>query len=237
MNMSKTMVLFSGGKDSFFSLQKVLETTQVEFIVSVNSAVGDTQLHAGPEADEQMRSAQLELLGLQQKQIIVGSGKNYLHELYSELNKLVQENQITHLVTGDLWHPYTSGVGDMLAGALGVTLIRPAREICSAKEKSVKYMEAVLAANIKSVIVSVRYGILPESFVGREINKDLVIELAAMKVDAAAEGGEYQSFVLSSPIMKGRIVIDDFEVSLVDGKNGKEKFHRMMLKKLHIENL
>lgn len=231
----KSIVLFSGGKDSFYALAKTLETGPVEYIVSVQSKSGDTQLHAGPEASEEIRKAQLDLLGLPFKQLTIGSGKDYLHELFVELNKLVQQEKITHLVTGDLWHPYTSGIGDMLAGALGVTLVRPAREACPVRENDLDYMNKIIGMGIESVIVSVRQSNLPENFVGRKIDKNLVKELVSMKIDAAAEGGEYQSLVLAAPQMKGCIVIDDFTVILVDGKNGKEKFHRMSVNKFHIE--
>lgn len=231
----KTIVLFSGGKDSFYSLVKVLETGSIEYVVSIQSKTGDTQLHAGPEANEQIRKAQLDLLGLPNKQITVSSTKNYMHELFVGLNKIVQEDKITHLVTGDLWHPYTSGIGDMLAGALGVILLRPAREACSARESGEKYMRKIISMGIESVIVSVRRGDLSENFVGRMIDEKLIKELISIKVDVIAEGGEYQSFVLSAPQMKGRIVIDDFSVVLVNGKNGKEKFYRMSVNKFHIE--
>jgi len=231
----KTIVLFSGGKDSFYSLTKALETGSVEYIVSVQSKLGDTQLHAGPEANEQVRKAQLDLLRIPYKQITVGSGRDYLHELFTGLNELVHKDNITHLVTGDLWHPYTSGIGDMLAGALGVTLLRPARDACPTRESDEKYMREIISSGIESVIVSVRQGNLPENFVGKTIDKALITELVSMKIDPAAEGGEYQSLVLYAPLMKGRIVIDDFFVSLVDGKNGKEKFHRMSVNKFHIE--
>lgn len=231
----KSIVLFSGGKDSFYSLAKTLETGSVEYIVSIQSKSGDTQLHAGPEASEEIRKAQLDLLGLPFKQLTIGSGKDYMHELFVELNKLVQQEKITHLVTGDLWHPYTSGIGDMLAGALGVTLVRPAREACPTRESDGKYVREIISMGIESVIVSVRRGNLSENFVGRIIDETLVKELISMKVDAAGEGGEYQSLVLAAPQMKGRIVIDDFTITLVDGKNGKEKFHRMSVNKFHIE--
>lgn len=231
----KTIVLFSGGKDSFYSLAKTLEQGSVEYIVSIQSKSGDTQLHAGPEANETMRTAQLDLLGLPYKQISIGSGKDYLHEFFLELAELVKQDGITHLVTGDLWHPYTSGIGDMLAGALGVTLVRPARDACPSRESDVRYMEEVVSSGIESIIVSVRQGNLPESLVGRKIDKTLVDELVSMKVDTAAEGGEYQSFVTAAPQLKGRIVVDEFGVELVDGKNGKEKFHRMSVNKFHIE--
>ncbi len=232
----KTIVLFSGGKDSFFSLVKALETGPVEYLVSIQSKSGDTQLHAGPEANEVIRKAQLDLIGIPYKEITVSSSKNYMHELFVELNNLVQRDGITHLVTGDLWHPYTSGIGDMLASVLGVTLVRPAREACPTRESDVKYMDEVIAMGIKSIIVSVRQGNLPASFVSREIDKNLVDELVSMKVDAAAEGGEYQSLVIAAPQMRGSIVVDDFTVELVDGKNGKEKFQRMSVDKFHVEN-
>lgn len=238
MNLNQDMkkaILFSGGKDSFFALQKSLEQGAVDFLIGIESQAGDTQLHAGPEVNKAMRQAQLESLGLPYLQLTLGAGENYLHELFVGLQALVQENEITHLVTGDLWHSYTSGIADMLAGALNVKLIRPAREVCSAREHDMVYMSQVITYGIESVIVSVRQGSLPENFVGKIIDKALINKLAAMRVDAAAEGGEYQSFVLAAPIMKGRIIIDEYSLSLVDGKNGKEKFHRMCVNKFHIQ--
>lgn len=232
----KSIILFSGGKDSFYSLIKIMETIPIEYLVSIQSKSGDTQLHAGPEVDAEMRGAQLDLLRLPYKQIMIGSGKDYMHNLFIELNKLVQKYEITHLVTGDLWHPYTSGIGDMLAGALGIILVRPAREACPTRESDVIYMNKVISMGIKSVIVSVRQGSLPEYFVGREIDKSLVDELVLMNIDAAAEGGEYQSFVVAAPQMRHSIKIDDFNVVLADGKNGEEKFHRMSVNKFHVEN-
>ncbi len=233
--MNKTIVLFSGGKDSFYSLLKAQEIGSVEYLVSIKSLSGDTQLHAGPEASEKLRKAQLDLIGLPYKEITISSDKKYLHELFMELNKFIKQDGITHLVTGDLWHPYTSGIGDMLAGALGVEIIRPAREACPTRESDTGYMNEVISMGIKSLIVSVRQGNLPENFVGKEINKQLVENLISLKVDAAAEGGEYQSFIVAAPNMNGTIVIDDFDVKLSDGKNGKEKFYRMFVNKFHIE--
>ncbi|MDD5726223.1 MAG: hypothetical protein PHC53_02300 [Patescibacteria group bacterium] len=230
----KIAVMFSGGKDSCYALQSVLKTDPIEFMISVISDNGDTHLHAGPEIDSGLRQIQLELLGLPYKIVKVGSGENYLHELFVALNKLVKENGITHLVTGDLWHPYTTGIGDMLAGALGVKIIRPAREACASRSEDTAFMEKVLASGVRSVIISVRDGDLPKEYVGREIDEPLIQKLVSLGVDAAAEGGEYQSFVVSCPLMKNQIVIDDFRVDLVDGKNGKERFHRMFVNRYHV---
>ncbi|MFA5985883.1 MAG: hypothetical protein WC819_00870 [Parcubacteria group bacterium] len=234
--MRKTIVLFSGGKDSFYSLIRAREMNDIEYLVSIKSPIGDTQLHAGPEADEKLRKTQLSLIGLPHKEIIINSNNLYLHELFVELNKLIIQDKITHIVTGDLWHPYTSGIGDMLAGALGVEIIRPSRDACSSREKGANYMNSVISNRIKSVILSIREGNLSKDYIGREINSALVNELQSQGIDPAAESGEYQSFVLSAPNMRGEIFIDDYTIKLVPGKNGKENFNRMIVKKYHVEN-
>jgi diphthamide synthase (EF-2-diphthine--ammonia ligase) len=92
-----------------------------------------------------------------------------------------------------------------------------------------------LSKGITPLIISVRQGDLPENFVGREINEQFINELISKNTDIMAEGGEYQSFVVSAPNMKGKIVIDDFDIRLVVGKNGKEKFYRMFVNKFHVE--
>lgn len=220
--MKRTMALFSGGKDSFYSVQQVLRDGSLDFLVSLHSKEGDTQLHAGREATGEIRRVQLEGIGLPYREVEVGEESNYLHELFVCLRNIVEKENIGYLVTGDLWHPYTGGIGDMLAGALNVGLIRPAREKCPSREHSSEYMQDVLDSNIRAVVSSVRTGNLPEAFVGREIDYKFLQELDSLGVDVAAEGGEYQSLVLSAPMMNRQIIIDNFVVELVDGKNGKE---------------
>lgn len=233
--MKKTIALFSGGKDSFYSVQKALERGNLDLLISISSNSGDTQLHAGPEATGEIRKEQLEGIGLPYREIMVTSERGYLHRLFEGLQDVVMRETIGYLVTGDLWHPYTGGIGDMLAGALDVELIRPARDSCPSRDHSMKYMLEVLESGIKAVIISVRDGNLPREFVGREIDCGFLQELQCMSIDVAGEGGEYQSLVIASPIMNRRIVIDDYSIELVNGKNGKEKFHRMKVKNFGVE--
>lgn len=231
----KTIALFSGGKDSTYAVQTYLKKYPIDLIVSISSAKGDTQLHAGPEATGAIRAAQLNALGLPYKQVVVGSGKDYLHDLFSVLKEVVGEQNATHLVTGDLWHPYTSGVGDMLAGALGVELVRPAREKCQKLEDGERFVREVIKTGIKAIVVSVRKGDLPKSVVGKVIDSQFTQDLREKGIDAAGEGGEYQSLVTDAPIMNQRIVIDDAASELVDGKNRKEQFYRLRVKSFHTE--
>ena len=63
--MKRTMALFSGGKDSFYAVQKILRDGSLDLLVSLHSKEGDTQLHAGKEATGEIRKVQLEKLGAQ----------------------------------------------------------------------------------------------------------------------------------------------------------------------------
>ncbi len=234
--MKKTIALFSGGKDSFYAIRKVLENGSLDLLVSISSNSGDTQLHAGPEANREIRKQQLEGIGLSYREIVVNSERGYLHHLFKGLQDIVRRENVGYLVTGDLWHPYTGGIGDMLAGALDVELVRPARDSCPSRDHSMKYMSEVLESAIKAVIVSVRDGDLPREFIGREIDYGFLQELERRGIDVAGEGGEYQSLVIASPIMTGCIVISDYSIELVNGKNGREKFHRMKVKNFCVEH-
>ena len=233
--MKTTVALFSGGKDSFYSVQKALEKGNLDLLISILSNSGDTQLHAGPEATGEIRKQQLESIGLPYREIVVTSERGYLHHLFKGLQDIVQRENVGFLVTGDLWHPYTGGIGDILAGALDVELIRPARDSCPSRDHSMMYMSEVLESAIKAIVVSVRDGNLPREFIGREIDYGFLQELERMGIDVAGEGGEYQSLVIASPIMNGRIVISDYSIELVNGKNGREKFHRMKVKNSGVE--
>lgn len=227
------MALFSGGKDGMYALVKT-GAKNIDLIVTITSQEGVNQLHAGPEISNELREAQLGLIGVPSQKLIVGSGRNYLNELFTGLNTIVRKEGITKLVTGDLWHPYTSGIGDMLAGALGVEIIRPSRIDCPSNESSREYMAKVLQSRIDSIVVGVRKGDLPKEFVGRKVDEEFLNELTKYSNDFAGEGGQYQTFVISSPIMNGRIEITSFDVDLVPGKNGKESFYRMNAHNFHI---
>lgn len=227
--MARTAIMFSGGKDSMYALARTKEEGGADLLISVISPRGDTQLHLAPEVAPEARRAQIDLLDMPYREVVVDPEGNYLHQLFNGLRSVVSEEGITKLVTGDLWHPYTEGLGDMLAAALNVSLWRPGRDICPSQNEGVKYMNEIIDRRIEAIIVAVKKDVLPENYVGRELNWEFVREMAKNhpNQDCAGEGGQYQSFVVDCPLMRKRINFNRLRVEEVPARNGRGTFYRM----------
>jgi len=230
----KTIALFSGGKDSMYALQWALANNNLDLIVSIKNEYESAQFYAGPEANGLLRQTQSRLIGLPFREVLTRD-ENYMCDTFLGLKEIVNQENIGHMITGDLWLPYTKGAGDMLAGALGIEVIRPCRDLCPSKAEAQKYMQQVLDSGIESIVYSVRKGKLPRSFIGCAIDQVFLEEMARRNVDAAGERSEYQSLVTTSPTMNGRIVIDSFDIHYVPGRGENDHFFRMLLKKHHVE--
>ena len=102
--MQNSMVLFSGGKDSMYALEKIAEQNKIDLLVSMISEEGYTQFHACPETNKSFRETQLNLLGFPTTEINIGDNTNYLNELYLRLKNLVITRDIKFLIIGSFLH-------------------------------------------------------------------------------------------------------------------------------------
>ena len=60
-------------------------------------------------------------------------------------------------------------------------------------------------SGFKAVIVTVRDGVLPDNFLGKTLDRNLVEQLETHGVDAAGENGEYHSVVTDGPIFSSQL--------------------------------
>ena len=231
---AKTCVLFSGGKDSMYALQESKSSNNLDFIISIRNLNGDIQFHAGAEANNNLRKTQLKLIGLPYKEITTRT-KNYLQDTFFQLKEIVAKENVKYLVTGDLWYPYGAGVGDMLVAALGIEVLRPCKNLCNNKHEAQKYMDVILNSGIESIVYGVRKDVLPKKFIGSKIDKEFLKELGRRSIDVAGERSEYQSLVVSSPLMSKKIVLDSFDTHYVKGRLEGDEFYMMDNGEFHIE--
>jgi len=80
-----------------------------------------------------------------------------------------------------------------------------------------RVVERLLEAGFEAVIVAVRDGALPESLLGRRLDRATLAEIEAAGVDLAGEQGEYHSLVVDGPIFDRPVAVDPGGRSLRDG--------------------
>lgn len=213
---SAVAVFFSGGKDSFYALSRVREWTKL--LISFQSRKG-MQYHACPEASSALHDAQVRLTMLPHRALMLPNDhKGRFEAQVSQLLPIIEEFNITHVATGDLWHETSIAYGNALAKRLGVGILRPGNHVCPSPSCNESYMRTVIDSGIEAVIISVRVD-LPRSWIGRTITHSLLDEMLCLGVDATAENAEYQSTVVASPIMQGRINLSPFnKVARIQGQ-------------------
>ena len=226
----RTALLFSGGKDSAYAL---LLNSNVDLLIGLTGRNG-TQFHAGAETSEEFRRAQVALTGLPSREIELPD-KDYLRAMFSGLQRIVADEGITHLVTGDLWHPYSNGIGDALAAGLGVEIVRPGKEICPGPEYGSEYVKRIIDSGIDARVTSVMEGVAPREWLGRKLDDRLLDEMRRLRIDPTGEGAEYQTAVVAGPMMRGKIVIMGYEAQRVPGRRYSQQFLRLDLTKWTIE--
>lgn len=87
-------------------------------------------------------------------------------------------------------------------------------------------IEEFVDLGFEAMIVAVNTNYMPDSFLGRIFNKDLIVELEKLGVDACGENGEFHTVVTNGPIFKFPI---ELEISSII-KNGSSSMLDLSLK-------
>ena len=78
-----------------------------------------------------------------------------------------------------------------------------------------QYLNEIISAGFEVIIVGIAADGLDESFLGARIDKEVVEKLKKVhektKIHIAAEGGEFETMVLSGPMFKKKLKIIDSE--------------------------
>jgi diphthine-ammonia ligase len=201
--------LFSGGKDSTYAMQKIMEEGhEIKYLITFFSERQDSWMFHYPCIE--LTKLQAESLGI--KQII----KNTKGEKERELDDLVEvlasvKNDIDGIVTGALYSDYQRTRIEKICKDLGLKCLSPLWH--SDLEKMLK---EEIALGFEIIIVGVAAEGFDKNWLGRKIDLDTVEKLKELNkkfgINIGAEGGEFESFVLDCPIFKKKIEISDSEI-------------------------
>ncbi|KOS68896.1 adenosine nucleotide hydrolase [Lysinibacillus contaminans] len=190
---------WSGGKDSALAYYRALKLGMVPKKI-VTMFEEDDEISKSHAIPLDVVKAQVDRLGvpLLTKSASWGS---YEGQFIDAMDACRAEG-ITHGVFGDIdlqdhleWVQKTCAKSDIIA-------VHPLWNM-----SRLSVVEELLEAGFESWIIVVNTTMMPASYVGKRLTKEIVEELEAAGIDACGENGEFHTIVVDGPIFSERVPI------------------------------
>ncbi|WP_445407222.1 Dph6-related ATP pyrophosphatase [Acinetobacter seifertii] len=198
----KSIVSFSGGKDSSLALYHAMKTGKVMGLIVMLEEHGQrSRSHAMPL---DIIRAQAQAIGLPVF-MASSSWNDYESKFISLLNEAKQKGAEV-LVTGDLDMPEHGCWHDRVTQTVGLKLgmplwLRPHREV----------VEEFIQFGFKSVLVNLKLGMKVEDL-GKTLTLEYIQELENRGIDPCGEGGEFHTTVIDGPIFNKAIPVRKLDI-------------------------
>lgn len=205
--MMRLGVLFSGGKDSTLALHKAAEKEEIVCLITLVSKNKESYMFHTPNID--MTALQAEALGLPLiKKVTEGKPEEELKDLEEAIAQAVKRFKIEGVVTGAVESVYQSKRIQSICDRLNISCINPLW-----KKNQQALLEELVAEGFKVIISGVFAYPLDKSWLGKEIDKELIERLVLLGkefgLSVSGEGGEIETTVLDAPLFKKKIEILD----------------------------
>ncbi|MEM3662599.1 MAG: diphthine--ammonia ligase [Sulfolobales archaeon] len=204
--MRSAIVLYTGGKDSHYALLRALKNQDLDLdnitLVNIRSEREDLLLlHT---INSRWVDVHANLMKLPMR-IFHISGENELEEISEIISKTVKDSKARYIVSGVVASGFQKRFLDSLAKRLGVDHYSP---LWGMNQENL-LREEVLKERIEFIIVAAQAMGFNERWVGRLIcREEDVEELIKLSqkysFSPVGEGGEYESYVVASPLFKDR---------------------------------
>lgn len=200
-------VLCSGGKDSLFACFRAMQEEEVACFITLIPENAESYMFHTPNLH--MVPLQAEASGLPLVSVkSCGLAEKELDDLSRALSIAVDRHGIEGVVTGALMSVYQSTRIQRICHTLDLWCFNP---LWYADPDT--YMEDLLSSGFRVIISGVFSAPFEASWLGRELDRDAVIELKRYarnyRITLTGEGGEYETLVLDAPIFQKKIVIEE----------------------------
>ncbi|MCD4766814.1 MAG: diphthine--ammonia ligase [Methanosarcinales archaeon] len=204
---ANVVVSWTGGKDGCLSCYQAMSDG---FNVTHFLNFRDTKKKGSHTINPKLLSAQMQATGIPS---ILTDFVSYEKEFKNVIQELNDNNAaIEGAVFG---HIQThNNLADRICNGLGVKLIMPLW-----MRDSEQIISDLVDAGFKTIIVSVKGGLLGKEWLGRPIDHKFARDLRRYNsaIDPCGEGGEFHTFVIDGPLFKHRLKIVDSKNILQDG--------------------
>ncbi len=200
----KLAILFSGGKDSTFTVYKALkEGHQVRYLISFISENSASYMFHYPNI--QLTKTQAECMGIPiLTKKTKGKKEKELEDIKSVLNKI--RDEIDGVGAGALASRYQYDRIASICKEMGLKPYTP----CWMQDQE-EHLKEILDAGFEVIITGVAAGGLGKEWLGRKLDWKALEELKKIKekykIHLGFEGGEGETTVLDCPLFKKKIEV------------------------------
>jgi len=200
-------VLFSGGKDSCYALELASEEHEISCLITVNSDNKDSYMFHTPAIE--WTKFQAESIGIPHLfGRTPGVEEDELEDLKTLIKKAILDYKIEGIVTGAIASVYQSTRIQKICADLNLWCFNPLWQ-----SSQTDLLLNLISGGYEICITAVAADYLDESWLGKQITIETISELLALankhKINPAGEGGEFETFVLNSPLFKKKLTISD----------------------------
>jgi ABC transporter with metal-binding/Fe-S-binding domain ATP-binding protein len=217
----KAAVLFSGGKDSAYSLYKEKNNYEIVCLISLFPEKSDSYMFHYPNVEfirYQAESMNLPLIIQKTK----AEKEKELKDLEIAIKKAIKEYKIEVLISGALASSYQKSRIEDLCRKLKIKSVAPLWHV-----DPENYLKELIKNKFEVIITGIAADGLNESLLGRKINEELIQGLKKLKIHLGAEGGEYETFVLNCPLFSKEIEIIESEKIMENNCTGRLKIKKI----------
>ena len=188
MTRPRAAISWSGGKDSCAAYHRMRADLEIVAAITMFNDEGTRSRSHGLRPE--IVRAQLERLGLN---AIEGrcTWETYDDAFAGALSEAARTG-VTHVIFGDILFDEHRAWAERLSRGCGLTAVEPLW-----KQSTTSLYHELLASGTRARIVTVRASKLDASFLGRELDEELLPVFEARDVDPCGERGEYHTVVTS----------------------------------------
>ncbi|OIO63533.1 hypothetical protein AUJ83_01045, partial [Candidatus Woesearchaeota archaeon CG1_02_33_12] len=203
--------LFSGGKDSVFAVYKAVQAGyEVVCLITIKSKRTDSYMFHIPNielAKLQAETLEIPIIYMNSS----GVKEKELEDLKKAIKRAKEKYNIQGIVSGALASNYQAERVKKICDELSLRSINPLWGI-----DEEQYLKDLIKAKFNAIITGIAADGLNKGWLGRKIDTNCIADLKKLheknKIHIAAEGGEYETFVLDCPMFKSKIKIKDSSI-------------------------
>ena len=203
----KVASLFSGGKDSTYSIYKAKqEGHQIRCLITILPLSEESMLLHFPNIE--LTKLQSKSMGI--PQIYIESRSNETETEVNLIEKILakakSEHDLEGLVHGGIFSEFQKNIFDRVCSKLNLKLISPLWQ-----KEQIEYMKNLIESNFHFIITSVSADGLDEKWLGKEITIQDLEKLDQLSkkygFNINFEGGEAETIVIDCPLFSHPIMI------------------------------